>query len=233
MLASAAQTYALRYGVRAGRRAVVFTNNDSAYRAIEPLRDAGTHVAAVVDVREGGPGDEAAVLVKREGIELAAGSAVTRVLGAAVEAAEVRTLSPDGASVGSGPRRPRMRSRLRLRRLESDRPPVFPSRRASCASTRRGRRSSPVRMRHAGASRAGSVNARPAPPAGSNTCPNVSPTASRPAPMPRARRGTIPARRPAVRPSRNGAPPLRSAHSGRCRSRPGGAASVSWTSRTT
>ena len=105
MLASAAQTYALRYGVRAGRRAVVFTNNDSAYRAIEPLRDAGTHVAAVVDVREGGPGDEAAVLVKREGIELVAGSAVTRVLGAAVEAAEVRTLSPDGASVGSGPRR--------------------------------------------------------------------------------------------------------------------------------
>ena len=105
MLASAARTYALRYGVRAGRRAVVFTNNDSAYRAIEPLRDAGTHVAAVVDAREGGPGEEAAALVKREGIELVAGSAVTRVLGAAVEAAEVRALSPDGASVGGGPRR--------------------------------------------------------------------------------------------------------------------------------
>ena len=105
MLASAAQTYALRYGVRAGRRAVVFTNNDSAYRAIGPLRGVGTHIAAVVDAREGGPGDDAAAFVKHEGIELVVGSAVTRVLGAAVEAAEVRVLSPDGASVGSGPRR--------------------------------------------------------------------------------------------------------------------------------
>ena len=105
MLAGAAQTYALRFGVRAGRSAVVFANNDSAYRAVEPLRDAGTRIAAVVDAREGGPGEEAAALLEREGIELVAGSAVTRVFGATVEAAEVRALSPDGASVGDRPRR--------------------------------------------------------------------------------------------------------------------------------
>ena len=105
MLASAAQTYALRYGVRTGRRAVVFTNNDSAYEAIEPLQDAGTTIAAVVDAREGGPGDDAGNLLQRCGIELIPGSVVTRALGAAVEAVEVRTLSPDGASVGDDHRR--------------------------------------------------------------------------------------------------------------------------------
>ena len=101
ILASAARTYALQYGVRLGRRAVVFTNNDSAYEAIEPLRDAGTEVVAVVDARDGGPGGDAAGLAQRLGIELIPGSVVTRTFGNMVEAVEVRTLSKDGVSVGS------------------------------------------------------------------------------------------------------------------------------------
>jgi sarcosine oxidase subunit alpha len=51
MLASAARTYANRYGVLPGRRAVVFTTNDSAYPAALDLLDAGVDVAGVVDVR--------------------------------------------------------------------------------------------------------------------------------------------------------------------------------------
>ncbi len=51
MLASAARTYANRYGVRPGRRAVVFTTNDTAYPAALDLVDAGVEVAALVDIR--------------------------------------------------------------------------------------------------------------------------------------------------------------------------------------
>jgi sarcosine oxidase subunit alpha len=53
MLASAAQAYALRYGVAAGRTAVLATNNDEAYEAAFALHDAGAAVAAIVDSRPG------------------------------------------------------------------------------------------------------------------------------------------------------------------------------------
>ena len=51
MLASAVSAYLNRYGVGAGSRAVVFTNNDSAYRTALDLAAAGIAVAAVVDAR--------------------------------------------------------------------------------------------------------------------------------------------------------------------------------------
>jgi sarcosine oxidase subunit alpha len=52
MLAGAARAYVNRYAVRPGSRAVVFTNNDSAYPAAVDLAAAGVAVAAVVDVRK-------------------------------------------------------------------------------------------------------------------------------------------------------------------------------------
>jgi len=51
MLASAARTYVNRYGVKPGRRAVVTTNNNDAYRTAIDLHRAGVAVAAVVDSR--------------------------------------------------------------------------------------------------------------------------------------------------------------------------------------
>ena len=51
MMASAAATYARRYGALPGRRAVLLTNNDSAYRAALDLAEAGTTVAAIIDLR--------------------------------------------------------------------------------------------------------------------------------------------------------------------------------------
>ena len=51
MLASAAQTYALRYGAAPGQRIVVATNNDSAYAAAFALSDAGVDVEAIIDSR--------------------------------------------------------------------------------------------------------------------------------------------------------------------------------------
>jgi sarcosine oxidase subunit alpha len=51
MLASAVRTYLNAYAVIPGRRAVIFTNNDSAYETAFDLHDAGIDVAAVVDTR--------------------------------------------------------------------------------------------------------------------------------------------------------------------------------------
>lgn len=51
MLAASARTYVNRHGVLPGRRAVVFTTNDSAYAAALDLTAAGVDVAAIVDTR--------------------------------------------------------------------------------------------------------------------------------------------------------------------------------------
>lgn len=51
MLASAVRHYIGRYAVRPGDRAVVFTNNDEAYRTALAFHRAGGTVAAVVDTR--------------------------------------------------------------------------------------------------------------------------------------------------------------------------------------
>ena len=52
MLASAAMTYCLRYGVRPGNTAVVFTNNNSGYRHAIELAKAGVSVTALIDTRQ-------------------------------------------------------------------------------------------------------------------------------------------------------------------------------------
>ena len=62
MLAGAAQTYAVRYGVRPGNRAVVFTNNDSAYAAAVDLVRAGVAVVAIIDTRRHPPAARDSVL---------------------------------------------------------------------------------------------------------------------------------------------------------------------------
>ena len=51
MLAGAAERYANEFGVLPGDKVVLFTNNDSAYRAAAALTKAGGGVAAIVDVR--------------------------------------------------------------------------------------------------------------------------------------------------------------------------------------
>ena len=51
MLASAARLYARRFAVRPGEKAVIFTNNDDAYRTASELAQVGTRLVAVVDVR--------------------------------------------------------------------------------------------------------------------------------------------------------------------------------------
>ena len=103
MLASAARAYANRYAVRAATRAVVFTNNDSAYAAAADVARAGVEVAAVVDARPGGAGPAARAPVEELGVECLAGAVVAGVRGSArVRAAVVR--NRDGDRLFGGPR---------------------------------------------------------------------------------------------------------------------------------
>ncbi len=105
MLASAARTYANRFAVRAGRRCVVFTNNDSAYGAAADLAAAGIEVAAVIDARPGDPGPAAAKALGT-GIERLAGHAVVATRGGgALTAVEVAPLNESGDSLGGSLRR--------------------------------------------------------------------------------------------------------------------------------
>ncbi|MBC7608656.1 MAG: (2Fe-2S)-binding protein [Polaromonas sp.] len=73
MLASAVQTYVNRYAVLPGHRAVVFTNNSSAYEAAADMVAAGMVVTAIVDARSCVP-PEALKLVP--GVEVLAGYVV-------------------------------------------------------------------------------------------------------------------------------------------------------------
>ena len=79
MLASAVSTYINRFGVCPGNRAVVFTNNDSAYQTAIDLRSAGATVV-IVDSRAGGA-RLAADAASEVGIPILQGHVVSNVSG--------------------------------------------------------------------------------------------------------------------------------------------------------
>lgn len=102
MLSSAVRTYLNRYGVLPGKRAVVFTSNDSAYATALDLHTAGAKVT-LVDVRNGATGD----LVGRAeeaGIRRIEGSCLSATKGGhRVNAVEVRRLNGEADGfVGGG-----------------------------------------------------------------------------------------------------------------------------------
>ena len=80
MLANAARTYVTRYGARPGSRALVATNNDSAYAAAKELKRAGVEIALIADLRLN-PGEEAMSEAWRNGIRVEPGTAVLDTVG--------------------------------------------------------------------------------------------------------------------------------------------------------
>src|SRR5699024_8651927 len=99
MLAAAVSAYIHRYGVLPGQRAVIFTNNDSAYRTALDLHAAGAEVAAIVDLRAVPHGD-LHERVQAAGIQVLAGHVITAVHGRRrVQRVTVRQLS-DGQPGG-------------------------------------------------------------------------------------------------------------------------------------
>src|SRR6266478_311777 len=98
MLAGAAQSYIRRYGVRPGSRAVIFTNNDSAYQLTHSLADAGVTLATIVDARDDLV--PAADECRRRGIEVLSGHAVIAAGGAhALREVTIAPLTADGAGL--------------------------------------------------------------------------------------------------------------------------------------
>jgi heterotetrameric sarcosine oxidase alpha subunit len=95
MLAGATLTYVRRFGVRPGSRAVVFTNNDSAYAAAFALHEAGVQIAAIVDARAASDiGGEWTAMAREAGLPLVCTSAVVAAHGRLrVTAVDVAALS--------------------------------------------------------------------------------------------------------------------------------------------
>jgi sarcosine oxidase subunit alpha len=95
MLASAAQAYVNRYAVRPGDRAMVVTNNDSAYGVACDLSDAGIQVTMVDTRRE--PSDTRRAQLRKRGVEVLAGHGVMSTAGRErVSAVEVAALNAAG-----------------------------------------------------------------------------------------------------------------------------------------
>jgi sarcosine oxidase, subunit alpha len=102
MLAGAARGYLHRYGVLTGRDVLLFTTNDSAYRAAIDLADAGARVIAVADTREHPP-DGWAARCQQRGIATLAGHVVTGTTGAGwVTGATLAPREIGGSSAGRG-----------------------------------------------------------------------------------------------------------------------------------
>lgn len=80
MLASGAQAYVNRYGVLAGKKPVVFTNNDSAYEAALDMHSAGAEVVAIVDTRAN-PSGPLIEQAKAKGLRVIAGHGVVATHG--------------------------------------------------------------------------------------------------------------------------------------------------------
>ncbi|KIT15979.1 sarcosine oxidase subunit alpha family protein [Jannaschia aquimarina] len=80
MLASAVRDYMVNYGVSPGDRTVIVTNNDDGYRTAITLLDAGLHVPAVIDARDGA--DSALIRAVRDrGVRIHEGRGIAKVLG--------------------------------------------------------------------------------------------------------------------------------------------------------
>ncbi|GAA4857197.1 sarcosine oxidase subunit alpha family protein [Saccharopolyspora rosea] len=101
MLASAVRSYLNRYGVLPGRRAVVFTTSDSAYRAVADLAAAGARVVAVVDTRPNPP-ERLRAQAREAGARLYTGSAVVGTSGQR-RVRSVRVAPVDDAGLLAGP----------------------------------------------------------------------------------------------------------------------------------
>ena len=105
MLAGAVRTYLNRYGVAAGQRLVLFTDNDPAYRTAIDWREAGREVVAVVDSRSQ-PDGALAEAAGARGIEVIGAHGVLEVSGKKrVKGVTIAALNAAGTVVTGAPRR--------------------------------------------------------------------------------------------------------------------------------
>ena len=103
MMAGAVRSYINRYAVIPGRRAVIYTNNDDAYKTALALEDAGVKVAAIIDQRPA----PSSVLVSQamaRGITIHAGHAVLDAKGTRhVGTVKIAAINPKSGDVTGQP----------------------------------------------------------------------------------------------------------------------------------
>ena len=101
MLLSAVRGYLARYGVLAGKTAVLVANNDSVYATARELTAVGMRVEAIADVRQ--DRSEAATRAAADGFPVLTGHAVTGARGMQyVRGAEVAPVDAEGRPQGVG-----------------------------------------------------------------------------------------------------------------------------------
>jgi sarcosine oxidase subunit alpha len=97
MLADAARTYLNRYGAVVGRRVVVFTAHDAAYRAALDLHAAGVQIAAIADLRPVADG-ELPAKARAAGLPVQTSTTVVGTRGRLrVREAHLATVAADGS----------------------------------------------------------------------------------------------------------------------------------------
>lgn len=103
MLSQAVRTYVRRFGVVPGKRVVIATNNDDAYRTATALREAGAEVVAVLDARPAPAGAGGGFPVHNDAVPLSTKGAAHRLtrVSAEVNGAE-RSWSADLLAVSGG-----------------------------------------------------------------------------------------------------------------------------------
>ena len=104
MLCGAANTYLNRYGVKVGKRTVVYTGNDSAYQSAISLSEAGIEVS-ILDTRAETPGPLPQKALEK-GIEVLCEQAIVATHGRLrIELIEAMSLSDDANSVSGAAQR--------------------------------------------------------------------------------------------------------------------------------
>ncbi|MGR4001436.1 MAG: sarcosine oxidase subunit alpha family protein [Alphaproteobacteria bacterium] len=102
MLANAASTYINRFAVKPGDRAVILTNNDSAYGTALAMIESGMEVSAIVDTRRSPDSPQVSQLL-RCGVTIVPGSGVARASGwHDLHHVEVGAIDSEGQLTGRG-----------------------------------------------------------------------------------------------------------------------------------
>ncbi len=75
MLSQAVRTYVRRFGVVPGKRVVIATNNDDAYKTAESLKDAGAEVLAILEARPAPAGADSGFSVHNDAVPMSTNGA--------------------------------------------------------------------------------------------------------------------------------------------------------------
>ncbi len=103
MLSQAVRTYATRFDVLPGKRVVIATNNDDAYKTAAVLRDKGAEIVAILDARPSPAGVDSGFIVLNDAVPLSVKGARHRLSNVSAQVAgAVKRFDADLIAVSGG-----------------------------------------------------------------------------------------------------------------------------------